>query len=137
MRENIPHPDGLRFSIGGYCGTSHLVELRDGELWHEFSPRGDANWVRLRLRRPTAAQWSHFWQSMEQIDAWAWKPEYRTPGVLDGTGWSLELTHDTRRAISHGDNGYPGGVETEYAEDSVFARLLRELEKLTGIKGIR
>ena len=128
--------DKMRFSIGGYMGKSHLLELTDSGLWHTTTEFSDPSTERKRRLEPTPAQWVEFWQAVEQLGVWDWQPDYTTPDVCDGTGWSLELRHAGRSVVSGGDNGYPGGDGPSYSRTSPFARFLRELEKLAGVKGI-
>jgi hypothetical protein len=124
-----------------------LTAFDSGDYW-------EVTWLQIALRyrkgliskenqareiviTPGAAQWARFWSDLDRIGVWDWKPDYSDPGVLDGQGWQLEITHAGRTLNTRGDNGYPGGVDAEYDDSSPFGQFLTALRNLTGIKDIR
>lgn len=59
---------------------------------------------------PSDAQWRAFRESLDRLNVWQWRPEYRRP-ILDGTGWSLNIQYNDRRLIAAGHNSYPDNFE--------------------------
>jgi hypothetical protein len=129
-------PDQLEFEIGGCFGVSHGLELANGELLYLAFEGGSSQPKRQARLNPSPAHWAAFWEAMDQINVWAWRSDYSTPDVLDGTSWSLKLQHAGRTMSSGGDNGYPGGNGPEYSRTSAFAKFLTQLRKLTGVEEI-
>jgi hypothetical protein len=85
------------------CGGNLIVSLKshDGEL--VAGSRFQAT--------PDASHWNAFWNALEFLDIWSWKPKYDTlelgVAVCDGQGWQLQVQHAGLSVVSSGVNAYP------------------------------
>lgn len=130
-------PKVFRFEIGGYFGESHELEFRDGQLWYGRGLGGVIDPAARRALDTAPANWERWWRAIERAGVWDWERNYTTLDVCDGTVWALEIRHAGRSVVSEGMNGYPGGDGPVYARTSSFAKFLRAVQALTGVKGIR
>lgn len=141
LPERVPF-NTLSFSIVGYCGPNHWLELKDGVLHYfygEPSPPPEAERI-----DPTLRKWANFEKKVIEIGVWNWQPRYPNEiGMTDGTQWSLELTTSERIIRTSGDNAFPGEQVIDFKQDvyesagaSDFDLFLRALKNLTG-KSIR
>jgi hypothetical protein len=106
----------LYFSLGGYFGSSHVVEIdteRSGTvikytLYQIHSdPCGDVPETETSLIS-LEDKWEQFNKDLLRCYIIDWNNSYTDPGVVDGTGWSLEVTFDNGLTISRsGSNEYP------------------------------
>lgn len=128
---DAPHlPGRLSFEIGGFGGPWHRVRWRRGILVHETGDFGSTDAVTSEMT-PTLEQWQTFWSEVEKAEVWKWRRDYTRP-VLDGTSWSLKLTHDGRAIHSGGSNGYPGSDTEDHEPGCAFDIFLQALMLLTG-----
>ena len=128
-------PVRLSFGIGGFNGMSYEVEF-SGEAIHVRSGVGHGAWRDNIAVTPSAEAWLQFWQAVDAIDVWQWQPEYFDHDVLDGTQWELELAHAGSSVKCEGSNAYPGANGPSYGRNTAFARFLKALRTLTGVKAI-
>lgn len=128
-------PDRFLFGIGGYGGPSYEVEFTAGVL-HVRSGVGHGAWREKTTVTPSPEAWSQFWQAVDAIGAWQWQPEYFDHDVLDGTQWELELAHAGSSVKCEGSNAYPGANGPSYGRNTAFARFLKAIRTLTGVKAI-
>lgn len=56
---------------------------------------------------PSDSDWMKFWALLGQIGAWQWHGRYVCPGVLDGTGWRIDIEYREKRVHCSGTNAYP------------------------------
>ncbi len=108
-------PEQFEATIGGYMGSAFWIKLVDGILEYRQAEVGyeyaDPEYLELSARK-----WVNFRQKLDAIGVWDWKttdeskmrPAYENPGVMDGTGWSLQIDWGDRRLRSSGDNNGPG-----------------------------
>ncbi len=128
-------PDILRFSIGGFNGPCWDVELKAGALV-VCARRAGYIEGKETVVTPTAEAWSRFWLALDAAGVWRWLPDYTDNNVLDGTQWELELAHAGSRVKCGGSNAYPGANGPSYGRNTAFARFLKALRTLTGVKAI-
>lgn len=66
---------------------------------------------RRRLLEPAEAEWSAFWQTIEEVGVWSWPRAY-DPLILatDGVHWRVEIACQGRHVASSGYNVWPPGV---------------------------
>jgi hypothetical protein len=124
------HPDLFAASIGGYTGDSYAVEWKDGQLRYRafgLGHRPKRTQRKAPCPSPVAVDWQAFWDELDKIGTWDWKANYREAGVVDGTGWSVEITYNGRELKSHGSNAYP----------SQFDNFLKAIQKLVGGRRFR
>ncbi len=120
----------LQFSIGGYTGTCHEVEWKQGKLWYRRA-NGAYQWQADVAITPTEEQWTNFWRAMETAGVWSWQESYDNLTMLDGTQWSLKLKYRERRVRCEGSNAYPGSADHYYSPTGEFAHFLKALRTLT------
>ena len=127
-----PHyPSAFHFCIGGYFGGYETWKLREGQVVickddHKHEPEE-------YCCCPSAADWQIFWETIEELGVWQWQRRYDTPGILDGTDWSLTLRYEKQRLRTSGCNGYPQakGAGSTY-ERSGLEAFVQALGRLTG-----
>ncbi len=93
-------------------------------------------WTRTRAEQsetiestPTPHMWASFWDTLNQLNAWAWNNHsYTTPGILDGTHWTIDLHHHGNQLKAVGANGYPGSNQPEPSPE--FTILCNALSRL-------
>lgn len=126
-------PQQFHARIGGFMGNTYEVQLQDGSLQYTKSGRGHKP-QHFRVR-PTMEQWRDFRRELDAIGVWQWRPQYSTPGVADGTQWSLEVTYPDRTIRSQGNNDYPGAASDPSGVPSgskAFSRYLKAVQRLVG-----
>lgn len=127
-------PKVLHFVIGGYTGPSDEVLWKQGQLLCRHAPAACLWEPHPRICQPSSQQWENFWVAVEAAGAWNWVPEYNDPRVLDGTCWSLELSHAGREVRSGGSNAFPGSSGPSYDSGMAFGQFLNALARLTGLR---
>jgi hypothetical protein len=122
----------LEFRDYGCLGDSHRL------LWDPASEtlqliRNEFGEQEARtLTTPTRAQWKAFWILLEKAQAWHWPEEFHDEiGIIDGGGWSLEVSYAGRRIKSGGVNAYPDARGTDYLPGSQFDVLCTAILMLT------
>jgi len=125
-------PEKFLFDIGGWDGGGFGLSWESGALKlvrHDFGPFGGPI---LKEAQPTEAEWTRFWNAVEQSGAWSWNPSYEPVGyvVLDGTQWSLELAWNGKTVACGGSNAYPGCADMEIEPESEFGKFYRALSDL-------
>ncbi len=93
-----------------------------------------------RVIKPTPDQWRQFWKAMDEIGLWAWKSDYDSPGLADGTHWGVEIGRVRKTIKSRGQNNYPGAVGRiepgttvrTYEESPTFKKYRSAVEALLG-----
>jgi hypothetical protein len=135
-------PNRLQFSLGGVAGSSYAVELDHVESSDEHTELelGVLRFVHRRsagrphveaVVRPDADEWGAFWHRLQQLGVLGWEGEFRTPRVVDGTSWSLELDWAGHTVSTSGSNAYPPhGDSTEPGHH--FAAFCRAISRLCG-----
>lgn len=121
----------LRFEFGGFEADGVQIRLSRGRLLYSKT-MGPFPIEPPLVIQPTEDQRRQFWQEMDRLGVWSWAPEYINPNVLDGTQWSLSLSHAGRKAKCDGSNAYPGTDSIDCPDTGPFADLLRALVRLTG-----
>jgi len=107
-RTSLEPPELFSASIGGYMGPTYAVEkVKRGVQYRRYESGYELR--EIRMIRPDEEAWATFRRALDEIGVWDWLPEYADPGIMDGTGWSLELKWGDRAISTGGSNGYPGG----------------------------
>jgi len=126
-------PEALRFAIAVEVAQKYqAVCWVDGALGYLPHWLADPQWF-----TPTLDQWRAFWQEVDQLGAWEWKPSYDpSPDVvIDGISWGLEMEYRGSRVVTVGSNGYPGGRWDDMGP--VFYRFLAAVDGLIGGRRFR
>jgi hypothetical protein len=126
-------PQRFHTRIGGFMGHTYEVQLQDGCLQYETFGRGNKP-ERARVC-PTMEQWREFRREVDAIGVWRWRAQYSTPGVADGTQWSLDVTYSDRAVRTQGSNNYPGDTQESFGVPSgskAFTRYLKAVQRLLG-----
>jgi len=114
-------PSKLKLFIGGYMGSSYLVELRDDKLIYSEFVELDKLCGEKEISL-TEDSWINFRCSIDDLEIWSWEERYPNPGMMDGTMWSVVIEYKDNKINSRGDNNYP-----EY-----FDYYLKIVKKLIG-----
>jgi hypothetical protein len=128
-------PQQFHTRIGGFMGNTYEVQLQDGCLQYETSGRGNKS-DQARVC-PTVEQWREFRRELDAIGVWRWRAQYSTPGVADGTQWSLDVTYPDRAIGTQGSNNYPGDTPDSlgvHSGSKAFTRYLKAVQRLLGGK---
>lgn len=100
-------PTTFKFSMSFAPGPSGHSLVWDGEALIRYEgPHFFGEAKITKTVTPSAEQWRAFWQKMEEVKVWEWRPRYYTP-AYDGVTWGLVLEHGGRKVTSGGSNGYP------------------------------
>jgi hypothetical protein len=126
--ENGKQPQTLKAFIGGFGGPSYGVRFEDSTLYYDAWDNGEQH-EPVEVH-PTEADWEAFWRTLDEVGAWDWKEEYETEGVMDGTGWSLEVEYNGRVLETGGSNAYPPDGKMNVSKQ--FSRFLKAVSKLAG-----
>jgi hypothetical protein len=128
-------PQRFHTRIGGFMGHTYEVQLKDGCLQYETFGRGnkpdDAHVC------PTMEQWKEFRRELDALGVWRWRAQYSTPGVADGTQWSLDVSYSDRAVKTEGSNNYPEAKPDSVGVPSgsqAFTRYLKAVQRLLGGK---
>lgn len=114
-------------------GHTYEVQLQDGCLQYATFGRGIKSDPVLVC--PTVEQWREFRRELDAIGVWRWRAEYSTPGVVDGTQWSLDVIYPDRAVRTQGSNSYPGATPGSFGVPSgskAFTRYLKAVRRLLG-----
>lgn len=133
LRQVLSHAPTTRLStqIGGGPDGYYTVD-GDGEqlTWRGPPEERDTEQEVVEVK-PRPEDWQEFWQTLDRLKVWDWDGrEYETPGVRDGTHWSLEAVHAGRIVGTDGDNGYPDSDSPEPSER--FSRFCVAVSELAG-----
>ena len=124
-------PERFHTRVGGFMGHTYEVQLQDGVL--QYATFGRGHQAEHAVVRPTSEEWREFRRELEAIGVWRWRAHYETPGVADGTQWSLDVAYPDKAVSSQGNNNYPGakadpgGVPSGSKE---FTRYLKAVQRL-------
>jgi hypothetical protein len=111
------------FSIGGYPGPFFRLEVMNGCLRCSHSETTEDQPKVEDISIIGNAKWNDL---ITFLAAQKWEAQYVDEGIVDGTGWSLEVNSATINIQSSGSNAYPPG----------FKEFLRLLNGVTAEKGI-
>ena len=129
-------PEKFHAVVGGFLGSTYVVELRDGALHYTERTQtsvGPGTFSSTVI--PTAQQWQEFRKSIDQLRIWQWQADYPNKGVADGTQWSLEIAYADHALKTRGDNNYPdatGKPNGEPNSTKTFDSYLAAVKKLIG-----
>lgn len=126
-------PTTFEISIGGFMGPSYNLKIESEALIYTAYDSGYSDPKTSKIN-PSSRKWGNFWKKLDQLNVWGWQPDYENPGVMDGTGWSVDIEFGDRKIHSGGSNNYPGGEEDDpdLEEGSVFRRFLKAVQNLIG-----
>jgi hypothetical protein len=130
-------PKKLRAVIGGFLGSTYVVELRDGALRYTQKRGTSAGYgvISSATVTPTVQQWQEFRKFIDQLNIWQWRADYPSQGTQDGTQWSLEIAYADHALQTHGNNSYPdssGKPNGKAIPTEAFNRYLAAIKKLIG-----
>ncbi len=98
---------GIKASVGGYFGGSYLVaiDLVGRNInWIHWEEGKEIGTYQKKIRVETAERFIDQLKSVNLLD---WKRKYENPGILDGTGWQIEIFRKGRDLYKSGDNAFP------------------------------
>jgi hypothetical protein len=96
-------PRGLcRADIGGHFGKNYSVRWDLKRVLYRVSQEGEQR-SRIVVERDPQ-QMAAFWDEIEQVGALSWAGSYVAPDVLDGTHWSVRLSHERSVVEADGSN---------------------------------
>ena len=98
---------GIKAFVGGYFGGSYLViiDLEGLKInWVHWEEGEEIATYQKKIRLKTAERFIDQLKSVNLLD---WKRRYENPGVLDGTGWQVEIYREGRDLVKSGDNAFP------------------------------
>lgn len=134
MARGTSAPKKLRVHIGGYTGDSYSLETSRGRLKYQAFGYGHELRETLTLH-PSHDDWQVFLQTLDDLDVWNWRSDYQNPGILDGTGWGVEIRWGSKTIVSAGSNSYPESKSLPPGNvSSDFDRFLAAVSKLIGGK---
>jgi hypothetical protein len=133
-------PTALHLYIGGaILLNNYWVESRGETLIYTaevLDPTTRSPKKVTKTITPSAHQWQQFWNAMDEVRLWHWRPEYDVPGLADGTYWQIDIAFAGRRITSHGHNNYPGAIDRQtgqgFAKNGPFDRYLKAVGALLG-----
>ena len=126
-------PQQFHARVGGFMGYTYEVQLHDGRL--QYARLGGGHKPQRARVRPTMEQWKDFRRELDAIDVWRWRSQYSTPGVSDGTQWSVDVAYPDRAVRTRGNNDYPGatpGPSGVPSGSKTFNRYLKAVQRLLG-----
>ena len=98
---------GIKALVGGYFGASYLViiDLEGLKInWVHWEEGEEIATCKKKIRGKTAERFIDQLKSVNLLD---WKRRYENPGVLDGTGWQVEIYREGRDLVKSGNNAFP------------------------------
>jgi len=98
---------GIKASVGGYFGPSYLVVIDLEGLntnWIHWEEGKEIETYQKKITVETAAS---FIDQLKSVNLLKWKETYENPGILDGTGWEIEIYTKGRDLYKSGDNAFP------------------------------
>ena len=110
---NAMPPDSLALVEGHAMMGSETVTWKAPELVFigTQSTRDGTGNVRKsrRAMRVSADAWQRFWSRVDTLAVWQWKASYTSEASnqMDGSAWSLELTHAGHHISAKGYNAQP------------------------------
>lgn len=124
----IHRPEEFEVCAGGCFGPTFTVRLKDGRLAYENSP-GMYSLASMVEIEPDTNAWAQFWDELETIGVWYWKPLYEE-GAEEGVHWFVHIVAGDRRVTSEGENAFPG--EDRSGTTNEFERFMTALSRLLG-----
>jgi hypothetical protein len=107
MNKTYQQIKGIKAFVGGYFGGSYLViiDLKGLNInWVHWEEGKEIETYQKKIRVKTAERFIDQLKSVNLLD---WKRRYENPGVLDGTGWQVEILREGRNLVKSGDNAFP------------------------------
>lgn len=110
---NVMPPDSLAFVEGHAMMGSETVTWKAPDLVFlgTQSTRDGTGNVRKSRRaiRVSADAWQRFWSRVDTLSVWQWKASNTSEASnqMDGSAWSLELTHAGHHISAKGYNAQP------------------------------
>ena len=126
-------PQQFHARVGGFMGYSYEVRLQDGGL--DYAKVGGGQKPEHARVRPTTEQWKEFRRELDAIGVWRWRAQYSSPGVSDGTQWTLDVIYPDKAVRAQGNNDYPGATPDPSGVPSgskIFTRYLKAVQRLLG-----
>jgi hypothetical protein len=114
-------------------GYTYEVQLQEGGL--QYTRLGGGQKPRHVRVRPTIEQWREFRRELDGIGVWRWRAHYSSPGVSDGTQWTLDVVYPDRAVSAQGNNDYPAATPDASGVSSgskAFTRYLKAVQRLLG-----
>ncbi|HEY3375796.1 MAG TPA: hypothetical protein VGK02_12190 [Candidatus Aquicultor sp.] len=123
------YPTQFDVAVGGCFGPTFTVRLDEDKLVYEKSS-GAYSLGKAQSIRPTGEQWARFWDEIDVIGAWRWRPLYEKAGE-EGAHWYVHISVNDHIVTSEGDGAFPGN-DTGSGPSKEFERFLTALRELLG-----
>lgn len=128
-------PESFEFSVSGFFIGSKTWTLRGDTMVHyNFSFDSHGLPTDSVKRIPTIDEWRAFWAAADRSGIRRWQQRYLAEGIIDGTGWTLEIHNADFEIRSEGGNAYPDsrGREHEGESTQAFRDFRAALDQLSG-----
>ena len=100
-------PKSLYITIRNYSEIYALRKKWGALHYYRFAVMNGKNLIESKKIAPSGEQWMAFWDRVNDIGIWQWKPYYPNPGVLDGDKWEIDIAVGKQRISSQGEGNYP------------------------------
>ena len=127
--QTTSEPDQLEYYQGHAYMGGESVKWEEGRLvflgrFADLSGKGSVRETVEKLD-PRPEAWKRFWERIDSLGVWQWKPDYHDPNrsVPDGESWSVALRHGANKVKSQGYNAVPEGYSEFH--DAVY-KLMEE-----------
>jgi len=103
------HNISADFYIGGFLGTSYIVQIKNQQLSYFTRRRG----IKSKEQKQTLSlnDLKQLEKKLIELKVNQWRKEYRNPHIMDGTQWAIQYTSNTLQINSHGSNLFPNNFK--------------------------
>jgi hypothetical protein len=134
MSEMIPK--SFYISIWSYS-EGYALRRKWGALhYYRFAIMNGKDLVETKKIVPSLQQWQTFWDKVNELEIWDWKPNYPNPGFLGSEKWEIDINAGRRRIVSRGEGNYPKQnaslSNTEFGRSRAFLDLIVAVRNLIG-----
>ncbi len=83
--------------------------------------------------RPTTAAWARFWEELDRLGVWDWRPGYRAERVADDAyAWAVLIAIGGRTLRANGEGAFPGASADSEQITPSWADFVEALSDLVG-----
>ena len=140
MLEPIPELDFHIGGPGGWKGPGITIKVKGSQLryWKDQWPTQPSTICKELLSQ----DWQRFLERLSELDFWNWLSRYHPEElILDGTVWSVRVSHGEVTQKSSGENAYPADSDVKAISTGEYSQrfnfFLDALTELVGQVPIR